>query len=193
MHRMFGQEHGNPSLREKMTNLDVMRSLAEEMALEVVRSANSESGAKISISVFPKETAWYIENAIVNGMKREASMIVGDSVATIAANFGIVSGWVAYSNIRRDGFFGEKLADRTVGLRLTSRLTKAGTILWSGDVEKSATDTMLVDDIQNLESPTIPMTRGALPSEGFFSHVAEPLILIGSIAVAVLLLFNVRS
>lgn len=178
---------------EPMTNLDVMRSLAERIGSEVVRSAWIEDGTKISNSVLPKETAWYIESAIANGMKKEGGVIVGDSLPTVVVEFGIVRGWVAYTNIRRNGFFGERLVDRHVGLRLTSKLTKTGTILWSGDVEKSAADTVRVDEIQRLESPTIPMTKGALPSEGFFSHVAEPLILIGSIAVAVLLLFNVRS
>lgn len=176
-----------------MTNLDVVRSLADDIAREVVRSANMEQGARVSISVLPKETAWYIESALANGMKRHAGVTVGDSLPTVVAEFGIASGGVAYSNIRRDGFFGEKFVDRTVALRLTSKLTKAGTILWSADVEKSATDTVLVDEVPSLESPTIPMTKAALPREGFFSHVAEPLILIGSIAVAVLLLFNVRS
>jgi hypothetical protein len=186
MHRMFAQE-------QSVTNLDVMRSLAEKIAGEVVRSASIANGSSASVSVHPKETAWYIESAIAKGMKRDAGVIVGDSLPMVVTEFGIASGWVAYSNIRRDGLFGEKLVDRTVGLKLTSKLMRAGTILWSGDVVKSATDTILVAEIHSLESPTIPMTKGALPSEGFFSHVAEPLILIGSIAVAVLLLFNVRS
>jgi hypothetical protein len=37
------------------------------------------------------------------------------------------------------------------------------------------------------------VTKGYLPPEGFFSTWAEPLVIIGAIAVAVYLLFTVRS
>jgi len=44
-----------------------------------------------------------------------------------------------------------------------------------------------------LETPGIPATRGALPSPGVFSSLVEPVVLVGSIAVAIVLLFSVRS
>jgi hypothetical protein len=39
----------------------------------------------------------------------------------------------------------------------------------------------------------VSVTQGTLPGEGFFSSLVEPLVMIGAIAVAVYLLFTVRS
>jgi len=54
-------------------------------------------------------------------------------------------------------------------------------------------DTIQVSQVPLLEDPNVPVTQGTLPAEGFFSSLAEPLIMIGAVAVAVYLLFTVRS
>jgi hypothetical protein len=180
---------------QKLTNLDLFRRLARQISSDVMRQAKIEPGSKVHLIVLPKETAWYIDGALGDALKTEGAVVGEDVSAPAVTEFGLASGRVAYTNIRRDGFFGGKLVDRTVELKLTTKITNrmSGTVLWSGDIEKSATDTIDVDDVASVETATIPMSKGTLPSEGFFSHLAEPLILIGSIAVAVLLLFNVRS
>jgi hypothetical protein len=118
-----------------------------------------------------------------------------DTASPVEASFGLKNGSVKYSNIRRDGFLGTKIVDRSFNLQLTTKILdrRSGTILFQSDVEDSASDTIALSQIEQVENPAILMTKGVVPREGFFSNVAEPLILLGSIAVAVLLLFNVRS
>ncbi len=175
------------------TNLDVFRLLARRVASEVTMTI--EPSTKIHLAVLPKETAWYIEEAIAAGLKEEGFSVVEDAAAPLFAEFGLSKGRVIYSNIRKDGLFGSKRVDRTIELKLTPKIVsrRTGTTVWMGDVEKSATDTIDVFEISNIENPNIPMTKGVVPGEGFFSNIAEPLILLSSIAIAVLLLFNVRS
>ena len=117
------------------------------------------------------------------------------AAASASAELGIADVRVEYENIRRDGFLGPKLVDRKVSVTLSAKLfdnTKQRLIL-QADVKDSLKDVIELSQVHNLENPALPFTKGTLPAEGFFSTIAEPLILVGSIAVAVLLLFNVRS
>jgi hypothetical protein len=68
-----------------------------------------------------------------------------------------------------------------------------GTILLNDNFARSAADIVDVSDIDKLENAGVPATHGVLPSEGFFSTILEPLVAMGAIAVAVYLLFHVRS
>jgi hypothetical protein len=54
-------------------------------------------------------------------------------------------------------------------------------------------DVVEVSLIESLENPSVPQTHGVFPPEGFFAGWAEPLVLLGAVAVAVYLLFTVRS
>jgi len=62
-----------------------------------------------------------------------------------------------------------------------------------GERTASFTDTVAVSDVGDIEQASIPVTRGVLPAEDFFSGIAEPLVVVGAIAVAIFLLFTVRS
>jgi hypothetical protein len=68
-----------------------------------------------------------------------------------------------------------------------------GRIVWRSDADTTAVDTVSASDITSIEHPNVPATHASLPSEGFFSGWAEPLVVVGSIVVAVFLLFTIRS
>lgn len=187
---VFSQEmKGTP------TNLDVIRSLAKQIAVDAVRQTKIDTSGNVDLSVFPKETAWYVESSVGEGLQSLGFGVRQDTAAPLAAAFSLSDAWVEYSNVRKDGLFGSKLVDRKVGIQLTSKFTdrKTGSILWASGKTQSAVDTIELSEINRVENPTIAFTRGTLPRESFFSNFAEPLILLGAIAVAVFLLFNVRS
>ena len=73
------------------------------------------------------------------------------------------------------------------------RSARTGEILWSDDLLEQYSDTIEYAALSSIENPGVPMTKGKLPSEGFFSTEFEPLVVLGTIAVAVILLFSVRS
>ena len=177
------------------TNLEIMRSLAQRIVIRTLNDANIGEAAKIRVTVLPKESAWYIESGLAEGIKSANLSLSNDGTAPIALEFGLNAGRVAYSNLRRSGFLGRKLVDRKITLQLTSKVLhlQTGKINLTSEIEESSLDTIDLSDVSSVENPAIPMTKGRLPSEGFFSNFAEPLILIGSIGVAVVLLFNVRS
>ncbi|MEO8168792.1 MAG: hypothetical protein ABI623_11125 [bacterium] len=188
--RVFSQD-----AKEIPTNFEVIRSLAKQIAIDALRQSKIESPGSIDLSVYPKETAWYVEGSVGEGFQSLGFNLRKDTAATIAATFGLSDARIEYSNVRKDGFFGSKLVDRLVEVQLTGKFTDKlnGNIVWSSDNKQSAIDTIVLSEINRIENPNIAITRGNLPREGFFSNFAEPLILLGAIAVAVFLLFSVRS
>ncbi len=183
------------AVKETPTNLDVIRSLAKQIAADAALQNNLNPPGNIDLSIFPRETAWYVEGPVGEGLQSLGFVVRQDTAAGLAATFGLSDTRIEYSNIRKDGIFGAKLVDRKVEVELTGKFTdrRTGNILWASEQSKSVVDTIEMSEIGSLENPTIAITRGSLPREGFFSNFAEPLILLGAIAVAVFLLFNVRS
>ena len=178
-----------------VSNLDIMRTLSERISERVAQSAGEQDSARILVQVVPKDISWYVESSILRGVSARGLKPVASGVATLEVQFGLSTLSVEYSNIRRDGFFGPKVVDReitvTSNVKLVNRST--GTILLSGPMEEKYNDSVALAVLGTIENENLPLTRGKVPGEGFFASVAEPFIALGAVAVAVLLLFHVRS
>jgi hypothetical protein len=76
-------------------------------------------------------------------------------------------------------------------LRLVDRVE--GTVGMSAERMAVFSDTIALSQVERIEHASLPVTRGRVPPEDFFSGIAEPLIIVGAVAVAIFLLFTVRS
>jgi hypothetical protein len=173
----------------------ILQELASEAAREVAPAVPGDTAAAVVLTVEPAENTWFVDAGFATGLAphavtREPGQGAGHTVAV-----GITGMGAAYENVRRDGLFGERIVTRTVlfeaDVTVTSRVT--GEVVHRTAVKRSRRDDVGVDDLERLESPGLVWTTGTVPSEGFFSSVLEPVITIGAIAVAVILLFTVRS
>ncbi len=180
--------------RPTATNLDRMRSLATDIARSCVDTADLRDTSKVRLQVLPADSGWLLEEAIRAGLSSRGAR-QADAAYDRMAEFGILEMRVKYDNLRRDGFMGAKIVDRTVSVSLHARITDSAAtrVLFVGDRSAAVSDTVLVSEISRLESPMIPVTCGMIPEEGFFDNVAGPFIVLGAVAVAVILLFTVRS
>jgi len=172
-----------------------MRMLSERISERVAGTLRRQDSTNILVQVLPREIAWYVEGGILRGLSAQGFKPVASGNASFDAEFGLSNLSVEYSNIRRDGFFGSKIVDRQVtvatNVKLVDRTT--GVILLSNPMEEKYTDSVQLSDLGEIENDNLPLTKGRVPGEGFFSSVAEPFIVLGAVAVAVLLLFHVRS
>ncbi len=184
-------QDGDPAPK---TNLELFRILAGEIAGGSFGTAVHADSPAVAMHVLPQESAWLVEDDVAAALRGRGARLFGKD-ARYAAEFGIVRLHVLYENIRRDGMFGPRIVDREVVVTIRAKIedTQAGAVLTSGDVSRDRRDTVAVSAIDGLETPTVPATHGVLPSEGFFTSLAEPLIMLGAVAVAVVLLFTVRS
>ncbi|MFN0158842.1 MAG: hypothetical protein ACKVRP_12315 [Bacteroidota bacterium] len=186
-----GQETG--VMQVPASNLDVFRSLANRIAMSAIRGLGIQR--PVAIRILPAESAWYIDSGIQSAFTEQQWSLTMPDSAEVIAEFGIRGGHTRYENIRRDGFLGEKIADRVVQFNMSLRFVdeRTGTNLILSDFTESARDTIPVSSIESVENPSIPMTKGYRESEGVFSTLVEPVVLLGAIGVAVFLLFHVRS
>lgn len=109
-------------------------------------------------------------------------------------NYLIEEAKVYYSDIFRDGIFGEFLVSREASLRGKYQLISENIENSSyNEFNHSFVDTLLYSDISKVENIAYPFTTSNIPEEPFFSSALEPAIAIGTAAVAVYLFFNIRS
>jgi hypothetical protein len=180
--------------RSMPTNLEQIRAIAARIAGSCLDAATVRDSLKLRLRVLPEEHGWVVEEAIRGGLFAGGAR-PGDVAYDRLVEFGILDMRVHYDGLRRDGFMGPKIVERTALVSLHARITdSAGTrVLFTGDRSGSVRDTVLVSEIRRLETPMLPFTVGVVPDEGVFDNVAEPLIVLGAIAVAMVLLFTVRS
>ncbi|MGA9120529.1 MAG: hypothetical protein WB699_14290 [Bacteroidota bacterium] len=176
------------------SNLLIFQLLARDLGKELSTEIRAADTATVALILRPQERAWILQGPIIDGLSntgRKAVLRDGD----VTAECTISSMSVRYEESRRASFMGERVVDRIVEVKGESLIAdrRSGQVFHSGSFSKSLRDTIQVSAIPRLEDRTIPETRGALPEEGFFNWMAEPLIMIGAVAVSVYLLFHVRS
>ena len=177
------------------TNLRIFLTLAAQLADTLAVSAGRVDSATVSVRVYPGDVVWFLHEPTTRPFLRQGFRLIIADTARYGAELGAIDMHVRYSNLRRTGIFGSHILDRSVSiigeLRLIDR--RSGTILLAGDRSASYSDVIEVSQVEAVEQPSLPVTHGTVPAEDFFSGLAEPLVIIGAVAVAVYLLFTVRS
>lgn len=178
-----------------LPTIAVLEQLAAEAGQELSPALPGDSASAASLSIEPAENTWFVESGFMKGLapRRVVRLPAPDAAVKIAV--GIRSMGVAYEDVRRDGLFGERVLTRTVFLEADVSVAelRSGEVVHRAVVIRNRKDDVPVDELPRLEEPGLTWTTGKVPPEGFFSSVLEPVITLGAIAVAVILLFTVRS
>lgn len=178
-----------------MPTVRVFQELISAVADSLFAMVPPAGNATVRASVQPSAHAWYLETAVL-AAARARGLAPSEGAAThYDARIGVEQIGVTYEDARRTWMFGEQIMDRTVSVAGSIKLVEqgSGAILASRPFAASVRDTIAVVGCESLESPGIPATHGILPAPGAFSSLVEPLVLVGSVAVAVYLLFSVRN
>ncbi len=176
------------------TNIAVYQSLARELAVKMGAKIQPGDSLAVDLVIRPAERAWIVEGALTDGLRSTGKKVVSRD-GDVSAECSVSTMTVMYEEGRRASLFGERVVDRVVDLRIQTLIAdrKSGQIYSSEEFGVAARDTIPVSAIPRLEDLSVPVTRGEVPTEGFFSWFAEPFIVLGAVAVSVLLLFHVRS
>lgn len=178
------------------TNLQMFQSLAARIGELVVTSIPVTEARSVAVVVTPHESAWTIEQELNEAFRGRGFNLLGaPSDSALAAEFSLADTRVTYANARSDGFLGQRIVDRTVKLTLRGKIVdrRTGALLALREWTEEGSDVIGISQLESLETPGLFMTKGVAPPEGFFSGLLEPLVLLGAIAVAVVLLFSIRS
>lgn len=109
----------------------------------------------------------------------------------VNVNFVLDQAKVNYGEIFRDGFFGSYFLPRKI--EISGNYTIKDNSFIYKEFHYRYLDTVKIDKVKTLENNSYTFTQGNVPSEPFFSSFFEPLIAIGTAAIAVFLFFTIRS
>lgn len=181
------------------SNLSLIEKRFAKMVRESMLHVALQKGDSVVLRVPSSENMWLVQNSIASTLKRDSLVVyvAEDSSGIVPFMYNVSSSEinVLYTNMFRDGIFGAKKVRRVVSAGMTVEVLKypSREILYSGSVSNEIADTVAVDEISRIESADISVTRAMLPQESGLDRLVEPFIIIGATAVAVYLLFHVRS
>ncbi len=149
---------------------------------DTIKFINMEMNSGTSFEIFNSE--------IIRDLTQEGYKLIPDD-KVFKVQYFIENAVVIYGDIYRSGILGDYYTPRSVQLSGNFNLTEGEIV--THDFNYTYRDTIKVDDVKNLENPAYPFTQGKLPSEPFFSGILEPVVAIGTVALAVILFFTIRS
>lgn len=175
------------------SNLQIFYSLIDSSALEIIeRIKNNDKPVKLDFEL--GESYSVFKNQIIKTFTdNDFNVIISkDSNKNfLLINYVLDNAKVDYGDIYRDGLLGDYFLPRKV--LISGNYLISSNPVFVNDFQFFYNDTVLVNNIKDLESYSFPFTRGKVLSEPFFSSLFEPLIAIGAAAIAVFLFFTIRS
>ncbi len=170
------------------TNLERFYGLIDKSAESIIERL--QTGSEFRVNFEAPDEFIILKNRVLKAFKEKSP---AGEVGSYLLNYNIVSASVEYPEIFRNGFLGSFMVSRKINFNVDYTLEENGRIIDSGSFVESAVDTVEYEKVKRLENFSLPFTQGELPPEPVFSGLLEPVVAIGTAAVAVYLLFTVRS
>jgi len=175
------------------TNLDVFYSLTDSLVNKINSEIPSDE-KKIVLTLNLGQSYSLFSNNIREQFIRNGREILNqppDELNISTVDIVMEGAGVEYGEMFREGFFGAHYVQRfsTIFGNYLQSFSSQG----KQDFEITFLDTVKVEDVSSLESPSYPFTQATLPPEPFLSGVAEPVIAIGTAALVIVLFFTIRS
>lgn len=173
------------------SNLQIFYSLIDSSVLQISGHIKSKD-IPVKLNFEMGESYSIFENHIIKTF-RDLNYNIGTNSDSnfILINYVLDNAKVSYGDIYRDGLLGDYFLPRKA--LISGNYLINSDPVFVNNFQFFYDDTVSVDNIKNIESYSFPFTRGAVPSEPFFSSLFEPLIAIGAAAIAVFLFFTIRS
>ncbi|GAB4299403.1 MAG: hypothetical protein Kow0098_25860 [Ignavibacteriaceae bacterium] len=179
---------------QSKTNLQVCNELVDSSLQKVIQKI--PAGSKNIILTLSLGNDYSVfSNNIYAGLQNAGYKISVDDSGIkgelIRLNYVIDNVSVKYSDLYRDGIWGDYYLKRTV--LLSGSYSILGKQNITDSFIYSATDSVRNEEIKLLENSSYEFTRSEKPAEPFLSSLLEPVIAISAAAAAVILFFSIRS
>ncbi len=173
------------------TSLDVVNELIEKSVLNIDPAIINKN---LSFNFIYRSSGSYnfLKSKVVDSyIKKFISLSENESLEN-KLEHSITNITVEYSNPFKDGFFGNLLIERKINVDAALILSEK-TGIKTVDLSNSYKDTVEVENISRLENPAIPFTQSTIPELPLFSNLLEPIIVVGTLIVTIILFFTIRS
>lgn len=177
---------------QTQTNLDVIYKLMDRS----VSRTDSILGTKQTINLsFTSSPILEVLKPKMFQMFNEHRYLLTSSAleSNSAVNYTVTSLKVEYRNPFSDGLFGGLLLEREISFDYSLTITRTDKTIKSFSYIENQIDTVKLDEISGLENQTLPFTQSLIPSTPLLSNLWEPIIVVGTLIVTIVLLFSIRS
>lgn len=167
------------------------------MTREIVNGVELRPHEQVLLRVGKSENSWMVENKLIDVLRGAGADVFvssgSKSDSMTIGEFNVLDLKLQY--IRVFEIREEKCVEREASVRVSGKVYRVGDgkVLWGNTVGRTQTDTVRIDDMPNLEDPSIKVTHADLPEQGIFSSVIEPVLVIAASVIIIFLFFAVRS
>lgn len=179
------------SFAQIQTNFERIDSLISISAVDLSEELEREN--EYFIDFVSSADYRVLEAKLISHLQKNGLNLKVENEANPKIKFNFDEARIKYGEVYRDGLFGTYLVERKAEISGSYFVSKNGNIGNSKNFNYSLNDSVAYSDISNLENIGYSFTTAEIPDEPFFSSTLEPVIAIGSAAVAVYLFFNIRS
>ncbi len=173
---------------QQRTNLNVFNGLVDS---SVAKTASFIPDSIKDINFEQMSGPFAVFNSeIISGLSKRGYNLVSDD-NSFKLELIIKDAVTSYGEIYRDGFLGDYYVPRK--LTLSGNCNFSGKKIFTEQFNYAFQDTVKADSVSSLENSGYPFTQGKLRAEPFFSGILEPVIAVGTAALAVILFFTIRS
>lgn len=173
------------------TNFELVDSLVQMSAKLIAENENLQKTYSLEFS--GSSDYQVLKARVIANLQKYGFRLIDDSENIQVINYNLDEVKTSYPEIFKDGFLGGYFAKRIANIKGSYFIINSKNIEESKEFDFTLSDSVYFSDVSRLENIAYSFTRADLPEEPFFASTLEPVIAIGTAAVAVYLFFNIRS
>ncbi|MBU0476209.1 MAG: hypothetical protein KKF62_18840 [Bacteroidetes bacterium] len=179
-------------LAQTKTNLELINQLVDSSSSQIVENL-TELNSKYQLNISSPKEFHELKHRILNSFAINKIKIDLDSATANKINYSLSKVSVQYTDLFKDGLFGDYLLKRKIFLSGDYSIQKSSEILAADIFNYTLTDTISYDKYSLAENNSLPFTKGNIPDAPFFPSILEPVVAITTVVVSVILFFSVRT
>jgi len=177
---------------QTQTNLDVINKLIDKSVLRVDSILGSKQTINLTFTSSP--ILEVLKPKIFQTFNEHGYLLTSSTTETNpVVNYTVTFLKVEYKNPFSDGLFGGLMLEREISFDYSLTVTKTDKTIKPFSFTENQIDTVKLDEISGLENQTLPFTQSSIPSAPLLSNLWEPIIVVGTLIITIVLLFSIRS
>jgi len=180
----------------RFTNVQIFQKAVSEITHSIASELRTIEHDTIEVRVFSPHV--FIEQQLIQSLQERSIVTALFSRArsnTIVWETYPTRTSVKYSKPFRMSFWGTRFIERFVSLSLTTTISRkqTGEVMFIGEKDWNAKDTIRWDDVNSIENLAFDITIGNKENISWMDEYVEPFVIIGTTAIVIFLFFTVRS
>lgn len=187
---------GQLCANERKTTADILYHVCQDVVARTISEVQVSDTSIVVLKIDNGDVSRFFAQPITEIFQRRfTSLFTREKTSGVEVSVSVGDVSVVFGEPFSDGFLSAHRSERQIdlGLRMTATRIEDGKILWAKSQRGSFIDTVYVDDIQELQRSSAPVTKGVMPQRSAMEKFIEPFIIVGAAGVAVYLFFTIRS